>query len=280
MVAKQYNFAIGAFNISNSEFIEAVIESAEENKSPAIIEFHPDELKFVGDSFIKYAIDRASEAQVPIVLHLDHGSSFEDCKKAIDLGFTSVMIDASHDSFEENIQKTQEVIEYARKFNVSVEAELGTIGSNAGTIEKTGSEIIYTNPEDVRQFVEETDVDTLAIAIGTAHGKYPNNFVPKLRIDILKKISELVDIPLVLHGGSSNDDKEIEMAIPFNISKINISTDMKQAFYAANRADFSETTIDNFYEPNMVNVNPRSAAKKLIVEKMKLFNSIGMADKY
>lgn len=279
-VANQHNFAIGAFNIANSEFVEAVVEAAEEQNSPAILEFHPDELNFIGDSFIAYALKRAEASKVPIVVHLDHGSTFEDCKRAIDLGFTSVMIDASSDSFEDNVRKTKEVVSYAHKHNVSVEAELGTIGANAGTIEQTGAEIIYTNPDDVNQFVKQTDVDTLAVAIGTAHGKYPKDFVPMLRIDILEQITNLVSIPLVLHGGSSNDDEQIKRAIPYNIGKINISTDMKQAYYAKNREEFNKFSIDQFYEPNQVNVNPRKAAKELIVSKMQLFNSVNMADKY
>ena len=227
-VANQHNFAVPAFNTSSNMILRGVIEESVALHAPAIIAIHPDELSFVGDSFIKAVIDEANKAPIPVCIHLDHGGSYEDCVKAVSLGFTSVMIDASLLSFEENIAACKRVCEmaHAAAYYVSVEGEIGTIG-NTDSIE-TGSNVIhYTDPKDAGRFVEETGIDALAVAIGTSHGLYPEGFEPKLRIDILDEITKTVEIPLVLHGGSSNPDSEIEAAVEHGINKVNISSDIK-----------------------------------------------------
>lgn len=205
-VAQKHNFAVPAFNMSSNMILTGVIEASEEKNAPVIIAIHPDELSFLTDDFMPAVREAAMRTHIPVVIHLDHGSTFEQVCHAIRVGFTSVMIDASLKSFEDNIAITKKVIEVAKPLNVSVEAELGTIGVTGNGESEGTSQIIYTRPEDVREFLSQTGVDTLAIAIGTSHGIYPKNMTPKLRIDILQEIKQLVDIPLVLHGGSANPE--------------------------------------------------------------------------
>ena len=168
---------------------------------------------------------------MPVCIHLDHGSSLAQIMEAIQCGFTSVMIDASTRPLEENIAICKQVVELAHPVNVSVEGELGTIGTTGPEAEAGADVIIYTNPDDVVTFVEATGVDTLAVAIGTSHGIYPKDRKPELKLDLLKEIASRVDIPLVLHGGSANPDDEIAAAVTLGINKINISSDIKDAFY-------------------------------------------------
>ena len=212
-VANENNFAVPAFNISSESMLKGVIKSCEEEKSPVIIAIHPNELEFTGDSFVEMVKDVANKTNVPVVLHLDHGSTIEQINRAVRDGFTSVMIDASTSTIEENIELTKKVIEIAHPLNISVEAELGTIGTTDGDSEGGTDEIIYTKPEDAVKFVEETGCDCLAIAIGTAHGIYPEGFEPHLKLDLLSEIKSSVSIPLVLHGGSANPDSEIAEAV-------------------------------------------------------------------
>src|SRR5699024_1796515 len=230
-VANENKFAVGSYNVSNNELLRAIIETAEEKKSPAIIQIHPNELNLVGDEFIAYVREAANKASVPIVIHQDHCDSIEGTIRAIRNGYTSVMIDGSHLSFEDNIALTQEAVRVAHSVGVSVEAELGTIGENEGSSEGGADEILYTDPEQAKEFVNRTGCDTLAVAIGTAHGFYPEHLPPKIQIDRLEKINNLVDIPLVLHGGSSNPDEDIRSSVQHGVSKINLSSDMKGAFF-------------------------------------------------
>lgn len=227
-IAKENNFAVGAYNISDANIFKAVVEKAEELKAPAIIAIHPDELSFISEEFIAYIKERTIKSSVPFVLHLDHGASVKDVVTAINNGFTSVMIDGSHLPFDENAKLTKEVVEIAHTVGVSVEGELGTIGDTGTSIEGGVTEITYTKPEEADEFIRRTGIDSLAIAIGTAHGIYPENFVPKLKLDILDEVANTVDIPLVLHGGSSNSDEEINKAVGKGIQKINISSDTKK----------------------------------------------------
>lgn len=180
-VAKENNFAVPAFNTSSNMILTGVIQESVAQDSPVIVAIHPDELSFVQNSFIKAVIDEANHAPVPVCIHLDHGGSYEDCVKAISLGFTSVMIDASLLPFEENIALCKKVCEtaHASADYVSVEGELGTIG-NTDSIETGTNEIRYTDPEDAERFIKETGIDALAIAIGTSHGLYPKGFEPNL----------------------------------------------------------------------------------------------------
>lgn len=273
-IAQENKFGVGAYNISDANMFKAVVEKAEELNSPAIIAIHPDELSFVTGEFIAYVRERVMNSPVPFVLHLDHGGSVKDVVTAISHGFTSVMIDGSHLPFEENIRLTKEVVEIAKTVGVSVEGELGTIGDTGNSIEGGVSEITYTNPDEADEFVTRTGIDTLAIAIGTAHGIYPEGFVPKLKLDILEKVAEAVDIPLVLHGGSSNSDHEIEKAVEIGIQKINISSDIKKPYFSKLHDLLNE---DFFWEPNTLFPPCIEATKDVVEEKMKLFNSINQA---
>lgn len=276
-VAKENKFAIGAFNVADSNFLRVVVEAAEENNSPAIIAIHPTELDFTKDDFFHYVLARIKNSPVPFVLHMDHGDNLTSIMRAIHCGFSSVMIDGSLLSFEENIKTTKEVVDVCKVLDVSVEGELGTIGNTGTTIEGGVSEVIYTNPNDAQEFIERTGVDTLAIAIGTAHGIYPKDITPKLKIEVLEEIEKIVDIPLVLHGGSSNPDQEIARAVEIGIQKVNISSDYKYAFYKKCREILATTEL---WDPNAIYPECIEEAKRVVKYKMELFNSVNKAELY
>lgn len=271
-VANEHKFAVPAFNISSLPMLKGVIDTCEKENSPVIIAIHPDELAYVGDSFVETIKDMAQDTNIPVVLHLDHGSTIEQILRAIRDGFTSVMIDASLMDIEDNIEITKKVVSIAHPLKVSVEAELGTIGDigDEGDTEGGTEDIIFTQPEDCEYFIEETDVDSLAIAIGTAHGIYPEGFDPHLKLDLLSEIKESVSIPLVLHGGSSNPDEEIAEAVKIGINKINISSDIKSAFFKECRKILEN---EHVREPNVI--YPRCIGKmnEVVTEKVTLFNS-------
>ncbi len=276
-VAHTNHFAVPAFNISSNMLLSGVIEASEEKNSPVILAIHPDELAFVRPAFIKAAIEEAIKTTIPVCIHLDHGSSMGQIMEAIRCGFTSVMIDASLLPLEQNIAISKKVVELAHSVNVSVEGELGTIGTTGPEAEAGTEEIIYVNPDDVVTFVEGTGVDTLAVAIGTAHGIYPKDKKPELKLDLLKEITSKVDIPLVLHGGSANPDEEIAMAVRLGINKINISSDIKDAFYQKCREVLSNPTLR---EPNSIYPPCIDAMKEVARYKIDLFNAAGKAALY
>lgn len=269
-VANEHNFAVPAFNISSDAMLQGVIESCEKEKSPVIIAVHPNELAYSGDSFVEMIKDAANKTTVPVALHLDHGGSLEQIYRAIRDGFTSVMIDASTSTFEENIELTKKVCAIAHPLNVSVEAELGTIGSTNGDREGGTDTIIYTNPDDAVKFVEASGCDCLAIAIGTAHGIYPKGFVPHLRLDLLEEIKSKVSIPLVLHGGSANPDEEIAGAVKRGVNKINISSDIKAAFFKEARKVLEDQGLR---EPLDIFPACIDAMNETVVHKIRLFES-------
>ncbi|KAA3667775.1 ketose-bisphosphate aldolase [Pectobacterium carotovorum] len=274
---REHRFAIGAFNVADSCFIRAVVEEAEATNTPAIISIHPSELEFVTDEFFAYVRERTLRSPVPFVIHLDHGASIAHVLRAIQCGFTSVMIDGSLLPYEENVALTTEVVKLAHAVGVSVEGELGTIGDTGTTIEGGVSKVIYTDPEQAEDFVNRTGVDTLAVAIGTAHGIYPKDLKPELQMHILRDISQRVSIPLVLHGGSANPDAEIAEAVTLGVGKINISSDMKFAYFQKAREILSRET---WWDPNAIYPEPINAAKEVIRYKMALFGSTGKADLY
>lgn len=277
-VAYKNKFAVGSFNVANSEFVRVVIESAEEKNAPAIIQIHPNEIELVGDEFVAYVREKCRNTKVPMAIHLDHGASIKDVMRAIRNGYTSVMIDASHASFEDNIAITKEVVKIAHDVNVSVEAELGTIGSNEGSSEGGADEILYTDVNDAKRFVEETGIDTLAVAIGTSHGQYKHAGKPELKLDLLAEINQNVGIPLVLHGGSDNKDEEISQTYLHGVAKINLSTDMKSAFFQEMRRFLTDNP--GAYEPDVIMPSARNAAKEVVKRKMDLFNSTNHASLY
>lgn len=276
-VANANYFAVPAFNTSSNMILRGIIEASEEKQSPVIIAIHPDELSFVRPSFVKSVIEEANKATVPVCIHLDHGAILDQVMEAIQCGFTSVMIDASTYSLEDNIAICKKVVELAHAVNVSVEGELGTIGTTGPEAEAGAEIIIYTNPADAVTFIEATGVDTLAIAIGTSHGIYPKDKKPELKLDLLKEIKSKVNIPLVLHGGSANDDAEIAESVKLGINKINISSDIKDAFYKKCREVLSDPVIR---EPNSIYPPCIDAMKEVAYQKIALFNAEGKAALY
>ena len=277
-VAKEHRFAIPAFNISSWAMFTGIMDLVEETDSPVILEIHPDELSYTGPDFVKGIRERAMKSPVPVCLHLDHCSDFGKIMYAIQTGFTSVMFDGAHLPFEENIAGTKKVVEAAHPANVSVEAELGTIGStNPADLEGGAAKIIYTDPDDAATFVKETGVDTLAVAIGTCHGLYPAGMKPELKLDILKAIEAKVDCPLVLHGGSNNPDKEIGESVTLGINKINISSDIKVAYFEKMREVLQDKGLR---EPNEIEPPCIEAMKVVAKHKLDLFQTTGKAALY
>lgn len=270
-VAQKNHFAVPAFNIGSDQLLKAVMKTVKELKSPVILEMSPDEFNFVGYAQIQAMLYEATHTDVPVCIHLDHGDSYETVVRAIQAGMTSVMIDASKLPYEENVAITKKVVETAHIANVSVESELGTIGTTGNSIEGGTEGVIYTVPEEAKQFIEDTGIDTFACAIGTAHGIYPKDMKPKLRSDILKDITDQVSVPLVLHGGSSNKDEEIAEAVKNGICKINISSDIKVAFYEQARKTLNENP--GYREPLEIYPAAMEACGKVCADKIRLFNS-------
>lgn len=270
-VAQKNHFAVPAFNIGSDQLLKAVMKTVKELKSPVILEMSPDEFNFVGYAQTQAMLYEAAHTDVPVCIHLDHGDSYETVVRAIQAGMTSVMIDASKLPYEENVAITKKVVETAHIANVSVESELGTIGTTGNSIEGGTEGVIYTVPEEAKQFIEDTGIDTFACAIGTAHGIYPKDMKPKLRIDILKDITDQVSVPLVLHGGSSNKDEEIAEAVKNGICKINISSDIKVAFYEQARKTLNENP--GYREPLEIYPAAMEACGKVCADKIRLFNS-------
>lgn len=226
--AKKYSYAIPSPDFINQNMIKAYIEVAEELKVPALISISEGLSKYMcleeAFAISKYY---AEKALVPVAIHLDHGKHVEFVKKAVDIGFTSVMIDASSDNFAENVRKTKEVVEYAHKYNVTVEAEIGHVGSGINYEDESGDTTVYTERNDLVEFVKQTNVDSVAVSIGTAHGLYFGT--PKINFERLKELRDAVSIPLVLHGGSSTGDENLRKCAELGISKINIFTDICRA---------------------------------------------------
>lgn len=272
--AEADGYAVGAFNCNNMEIVQAIIAAAEAEKAPVIMQASQGAIKYAGlDYIVAMARTAAEKAAVPVALHLDHGTSFEQVMKCIRAGFSSVMIDGSKLPLEENIALTKKVIDVAHAVGVSVEAELGKIGGTEDDITVDEKEALFTDPEEARIFVERTGVDALAVAIGTAHGQYKG--VPRLDFERLKKIRSLVNVPIVLHGSSGVPDEAIQEAIRLGVRKVNIDTNIREAFVAAMREVLArdEKEID----PRKVLAPAREAAIEVIREKIRVFGSSGKA---
>ncbi len=272
--ADQHGYAVGAFNINNMEIAQAIIKGAEACNAPVFLQASQGAIKYAGIEYIA-AIGKtiAANTDVPVALHLDHGTDFKDIMSCIQHGFKSVMIDASQFPLEENIAKTKEIVNIAHSIGVSVEAELGKIGGTEEHISVAEEDVVYTDPEEAKYFVEETGVDSLAIAVGTAHGVYKGE--PKIDFERIKQINELVDIPLVLHGSSGVSYDDLRKAVSMGIRKINIDTDI--------RASFAQT-VANFIKENPDEIDPRKilgpardAMAEVVEEKIKVFGSNGKA---
>lgn len=276
-IAKENKFAVPAFNIGSLEILRAVMEVAEETNSPVILEIHPLEIEYLTDPFVLTVKEYAHKSKVPVVIHMDHGSNIYDVMRSIKNGYTSVMIDASNLPYEENVALTKQVVELAHKVNVSVEAEIGTIGAMNYETEGVDN-VLYTDPEQAKDFVKRTGIDCLAVAIGTAHGLYPKNFTPKLNLELLKILNKEVNIPLVLHGGSGNPDEEVTASVSLGVSKINISSDVKSVFFKKCHELLNENP--NQYEPCDLFPKCIDEAKKVIYHKLNVLNTIGKANLY
>ena len=274
-VAHEHRFAVPAFNISSYSMLRAVVDICEEKRSPHIIAIHPDELSHIRPEMLASMILVARKSTVPTAIHLDHGATYQQVLLAIQSGFTSVMIDKSFAPFEENIAETSRVVQAAHAVGVSVEAELGTIGVSDKYGETGSEEILYTDPDNAERFIEATGADSLAIAIGTRHGLYPSEIKPALRLDLLAQIKERLGIPLVLHGGSNNSDKEIAGAVRGGINKINISSDIKAAYFQRMREVLQDPHLR---EPNAIEPPCEEALRRCAAQKIDLFESAGKAD--
>ena len=304
MFKKAYegHYAIGAFNVNNMEIVQGITEAAKELNAPLILQCSAGARKYAKHQYLTHLVQAAIEdTGLPIALHLDHGADFETCKSCIDGGFTSVMFDGSHYSFKENIEKTKEVVEYAHAHGVVVEAELGQLAGIEDDVKVAAHEAHYTDPNEVEEFVKETGVDSLAIAIGTSHGAYkftPDQCTrneqgilvpPPLRFDILEEIAKrLPNFPIVLHGASSvpqdfvkiiNDngghmpdavgvpEEQLRKAASLAVCKINIDSDLRLAMTAGIRKHFNDHP--DHFDPRRYVADGRENIKALVSHKIK-----------
>lgn len=267
-------YAIGQFNINNLEWTQAILQAAQEAKSPAILGVSEGAAKYMGGFKVVMnmvnALMETMDITVPIAVHLDHGSSLEACTAAIEAGFTSVMIDNSKLPIEENIENTRKVVEFAHKNNVSVEAEIGSVG---GTEDGVTGGVIYADPQECKRIVDEAGIDALAAALGSVHGDYDGE--PQLGFDEMKEISELTGAPLVLHGGSGIPDYQIKQAIEYGHCKINVNTELQQAWTKRVREIIGSD--DKVYDPRKIIGPGKEDITRVTKEKMEMFGSAGQA---
>ena len=263
--AQEGKYAIGAFNVENMEMVMAVISAAEEMNAPVIMQTTPSTVKYASlDYFLANVRVAASHAKVPVVMHLDHGSSFELAAQAFRAGYTSIMIDGSHSSFEENIKISKAVVDMCKPAGIAVEAELGKVGGKEDDLD--GGEGGFTDPQEAKEYVERTGVDSLAVAIGTAHGMYKGE--PKLDLDRLSQIKEVVSIPLVLHGGSGIPDSKVQESIEIGICKVNYATELRIAFTNGVNKYLSENK--DAIDPKKYNKAGMEEVKAFVKEKIKV----------
>ncbi len=295
--ANKDHYAIGQFNVNNLEFLQAVLEVAEEKKSPVIIAASSSAIKYAGIDYLVAMVKvGAAKVSVPVALHLDHGATQEQVVECVDAGFTSVMIDGSHGTLEENIKITREAAEYAHKHGVTVEAELGRLGGIEDDVSVDEREACLTDPDDAERFVKESGCDALAVAVGTSHGAYKFKTEAKLDFDRITVIKKRLGIPLVLHGASGVPkelldklikfggempgakgvpDEAYQKAIAGGINKINIDTDLRMAFVGAMRQVLVEQP--KVFDPRKVLGPGREAVKDVVRHKIELFGSAGKA---
>lgn len=271
--AQKGGYAVGAFNVENMEMVQAVVAAAEELRSPVIMQTTPSTVKYANlNYFYENVKVAAQESSVPVVIHLDHGNSFELAMQAYRTGYTSIMIDGSHEGFEDNIALTSAVVKACHPGEVPIEAELGKVGGKEDDLDG-GEGDPYTNPQEAAEFVERTGIDSLAVAIGTAHGVYKG--VPKLDFSRLSEIRKAVSIPLVLHGTSGVPDADVAECIKRGICKVNYATDLRIAFTKGINQVLKENpdTID----PKKYNAKGREEVRKYVMHKMKICQSIAKA---
>lgn len=271
--AQKGGYAIGAFNVENMEMVQAVVAAAEELRSPVILQTTPSTVKYADLSYFYANVKAAANhAGVPVVMHLDHGNSFELAMRALRVGYTSIMIDGSHDSFEQNIAVTKAVVDACHPSQIPVEAELGKVGGKEDDLDG-GEGGGYTVPSEAAEFVTATGIDSLAVAIGTAHGVYKGT--PKLDVERLSEIREAVSVPLVLHGTSGVPDDAVKECICRGICKVNYATDLRIAFSNGVKEVLGANpdTID----PKKYNACGRDKVKEYVMGKMEVCGSAGKA---
>ncbi|MBL4930584.1 tagatose bisphosphate family class II aldolase [Clostridium paridis] len=273
--AQREGYAVPAFNIHNMETLQVVVETAMEMESPVIIAGTPSTIQsYAGPDYIKAMAEvAANKYNVPIAIHLDHFEDVDDIKRNINIGFKSCMIDASKYEFEKNIEIVKEVVDYAHRYDAVVEAELGKLGGKEDDLIIDEKDALYTNPDDAAEFVRRTNVDSLAIAIGTAHGLYKGE--PKLDFQRLEAIRSKVSVPLVLHGASDVPDELVKKAISLGICKVNVATDLKIPFANAIRTFFNENSVES--DPRKYMAPGKEAMKQIVKHKIEV---CGSANRY
>lgn len=270
--AQQGQYAVGAFNIENMEMAQAVISAAEELCAPVILQTTPSTVRYASpEAFCGIVSALAKCAQVPVALHLDHGSSFELAQAALQAGYTSVMIDGSSEAFEENVAVTRRVVEMAKVFNMPVEAELGMVGGKEDDLVAEGE--TNTDPTQAEEFVHRTGVDSLAVAIGTAHGFYSG--VPVLNKNRLTDIRKAVSVPLVLHGASGLSNEDVQDCIARGICKVNFATELRVAFTDAIKATLQDKP--DTYDPKVLGAAGKKRVQALVMDRMRVCGCEGKA---
>jgi fructose-bisphosphate aldolase class II len=273
--AKKEGYAVGQFNLNNLEFTQAILLAAQEENSPVILGVSEGAARYMaGFKTIVKMVEGLMEdykITVPVAIHLDHGSSFEKCKESIDAGFTSVMIDASHHSFEENIAITSKVVEYAHAKGVSVEAELGTVGGQEDDVVAEG--VIYADANECVELVKRTGIDCLAPALGSVHGPYKGE--PQLGFKEMEEIGKLTGVPLVLHGGTGIPTKDIQQSVSLGTAKINVNTENQIASARTVREVLAAKP--NEYDPRKYLGPARDTIKATVIGKIREFGSAGKA---
>ena len=271
--AQQGGYAVGAFNAENMEMVKAIIAAAEELKAPVMIQTTPSTVKYgTVETYAAIVAAEAAKASVPVCLHLDHGDSFELAMRAIHAGYTSVMIDGSKLSFEENIQLTKKVADVAKALDIPCEAELGKVGGKEDDLEAEAD--TNTDPAEAKEFAERTGVTSLAVAIGTAHGFYVGT--PVLDKERLSEIRKVVDVPLVLHGASGLSDDDVRDCVKRGMCKVNFATELRDAYSKAVKATFPEK--ENNIDPKAYGRAAIEAVKELVKYRMKVCGCDGKAE--
>lgn len=273
--AKAEHYAVGQFNINNLEFTQAILSAAQEEKSPVILGVSEGAGRYMsGFKTIVKMVEGLMEdlnITVPVAIHLDHGSSFDKCKEAVEAGFTSVMIDASHYPFEENIEITKKVVDFAHSRGLSVEAELGTVGGQEDDV--VGKGIIYADPKECAELVQRTGIDALAPALGSVHGPYKGE--PKLGFKEMEEISKITELPLVLHGGTGIPTKDIQKAISLGTAKINVNTENQIA--SAKKVREVLAANPAMYDPRKYLGPARDVIKETVIGKIREFGTSNKA---
>ncbi|QCT75595.1 class IIb fructose-bisphosphate aldolase FdaB [Macrococcoides canis] len=273
--AKEGGYAVGQYNLNNLEFTQAILGATQEENAPVILGVSEGAAKYMGGFYtvvkMVEGLMKDMNITVPVAIHLDHGSSFENCKAAIDAGFTSVMIDASHHSFEENVEITKKVVEYAHSKGVSVEAELGRVGGQEDDVVSDG--VVYADAKECQELVEKTGIDCLAPALGSVHGPYKGE--PNLGFKEMEEIGKATGLPLVLHGGTGIPTKDIERSISLGTAKINVNTENQIASAKAVRDTLNNDA--NVYDPRKYLGPAREAIKATVIGKIKEFGTSNKA---